>query len=159
MNQEQMNKLYNEGLDLLREHAEEICYRVMKSRSENRGNFGYLEDKNIKREQKLAQFLQHLLWRMKLTEENKTDLEGYCDQMFIDRRYKRYLFHPQRAPEHWNWQSEEGWRLGVSAVTYVLSCFLMITQLDEVVPYGGIFIVVYVASARAHTHKIWMVNF
>ena len=102
-------ELYEKGLSLLREHSEEICSRVMKSRKEDKGNLGYLEDIDIVREQKLARFLCHLLWRKKLEIDEKTDMEGMCDEMCYDCHYKRYNFHPQRAPDHWAWETPEGW--------------------------------------------------
>ena len=51
----------------------------------------------------------------------------------------------------------EGWIKEVSAVTYVLSCFLMITQLDELVRYGGIFSVVYLASVFGNIVSLWYI--
>jgi hypothetical protein len=47
---------------------------------------------------------------------------------------------------------------GVSAVTYVLSCLLMITQLDEVFLYNGIFIVIYVASVLGNFISLWYLS-
>jgi len=101
--------LYDYGLEVLRKHSEEIMFRVMKSRSENKGNFAYLEDEDIKREQKMAKTLTHLLWRLKLEIDGKEDERGYCGWMCINCWYKRYRFHSLRAPEHWHNEKAEGW--------------------------------------------------
>lgn len=101
--------LYDYGMEILREHSEEIMFRVMKSRSENKGNFAYLEDENIKREQKIAKTLTHIMWRFKLELDGKETEKGLCGWMCIDCWYKRYRFHSLRAPGHWNNESAEGW--------------------------------------------------
>jgi hypothetical protein len=44
---------------------------------------------------------------------------------------------------------------GVSAMTYVFSCLLMITQLDEVVTYDGIFFAIYLASILGNFISLW----
>ena len=108
---ESKQDLYEVGIERLREHSEEICFRVMKGQSEGKGNFGYLEDEDFKRERRLSRFLQHLLWKMYLEIEGETDKEGYCDKMCYDCTYKRYMFKPERAPGHWNWDTsrKEGW--------------------------------------------------
>ena len=51
----------------------------------------------------------------------------------------------------------EGWIQEVSGVTYVLSCFLMIMQLNEVVRYGGIFIIVNLASVIGNLVSLWYI--
>lgn len=102
-------ELYEAGIELLRVHAEEICFRVMKGQSEGKGNFGYLEDEDIKRERGLARFLRHLLSKMDLEITGNVDKEGYCNKMCYDCTYRRYNFHPQRAPNHWSHESPEGW--------------------------------------------------
>lgn len=100
---------YEVGLEILREHAEEICFRVMKGRSEGKGNFGYLEDDNIKHQMRVARYLTHMLSKMDLELTGRVDKEGYCDKMCYDCTYRRYNFHPQKSPEHWSHESPEGW--------------------------------------------------
>ncbi|MHA1286051.1 MAG: hypothetical protein ACTSPB_01485 [Candidatus Thorarchaeota archaeon] len=107
---ESKEDLYQTGLDILREHSEEIMVRVMRSRREDKGNFAYLESEDIKRERRIAKALSHMLWRLHLEIEGKTETEkGYCGWMCKDCWFKRYRFHSQRAPNHWcNWE-KEGW--------------------------------------------------
>jgi len=40
-------------------------------------------------------------------------------------------------------------------MTYVFSCLLMITQLDEVVTYDGIFFAIYLASILGNFISLW----
>ena len=102
-------ELYEKGLSLLREHTNEICIRVMKGRNEGRGNFAYLEDDDIVRERKIYSLLSHLLWRARLEFDGETDKDGLCNKKCYDCTYRRYRFHPKDAPNHWNWEDNEGW--------------------------------------------------
>jgi len=102
-------EIYAKGIEILREHAEETCFRVMKGRNENKGNFAYIQDVDFKREARLAKMLKFLLWRLKLEIDGKTDMEGLCGAMCIDCSYKGYNFHSKRTSDHWCNESEEGW--------------------------------------------------
>jgi hypothetical protein len=72
--------------------------------------------------------------------------------VFIKDQFVR-IVRSTEAPQ----LSEEG-RLGVSVIAYILSCFLMITQLDDVVLYGGIFIIVYLAIVLGNIVSLWYVS-
>lgn len=102
-------ELYETGMMELREHSEEICVRVMKSRNEGKGNFRYLGNDDIKRERKSADILKIFLYRLYLKLEGKENKEGYCSKMCIDCTYARYNFHSKRAPDHWCNQDPENW--------------------------------------------------
>jgi len=102
---------YNKGMDALREHHEEICFRVMKSRNENKGNFFYFrEDNDIKREENLARWLQFGLWKAYCDIHEITD-KNHCDRITLcrDCTSKRFRFHSNRAPDHWCNNEPEGW--------------------------------------------------
>lgn len=109
MSDEELKSFYERGLTILRQHHEEICVRVMKSRKEGKGNFGYLEDEQIKRERILAKILQHLLWRIYLSFKGREKEVGCCDQKCIDCCYPRYHFHSKKEPDHWCNEKSEGW--------------------------------------------------
>jgi len=47
---------------------------------------------------------------------------------------------------------------GVSAVTYILSCFLMITKFEALILYDGIFIAIYIASIRGNLVSLWLIS-
>lgn len=103
-------ELYEKGMEIYREHSEEICVRVMKSRNEHKGNFRYLEDDDIKREQNLATVLKILLYKLYLKLEGKEDKKGYCSKICIECTYARYHFMSERAPNHWcNDHEPESW--------------------------------------------------
>ena len=55
-------------------------------------------------------------------------------------------------------QLDSSWLQGVGAVTYVLSCFLMITRLEAVILYDGIFIAIYVASVLGNLVSLWFTS-
>ena len=50
------------------------------------------------------------------------------------------------------------WIRGVSAVTYILSCFLMITKLEALILYDGIFIAIYAASVLGNLASLWFIT-
>ena len=101
--------LYDDGMKVLREHVEETCRRVMLSRSEGKGNFTHLQDEQIKREARIADALEHLLWREYCKIKGRTDEEGCCNQKCIDCYNKRFNFHLPNIPDHWCNEQEEGW--------------------------------------------------
>ena len=55
-------------------------------------------------------------------------------------------------------QQGTSWIRGVSVVTYILSCFLMITKLEVLILYDGIFIAIYVLSVLGNLASLWFVS-
>jgi hypothetical protein len=55
-------------------------------------------------------------------------------------------------------QTGAPWFQGASAVTYILSCFLMITKLEAVILYDGIFIAIYVVSVLGNLISLWFLS-
>jgi len=49
------------------------------------------------------------------------------------------------------------WLKGASAVTYILSCFLMMTKLEALILHDGIFIVIYIASVLGNLASLWFI--
>jgi|APFre7841882590_1041340.scaffolds.fasta_scaffold14232_2 hypothetical protein len=102
------DEAYEIGMRAIRAHHEECCFRVMKSRNENAGNFKYIESRDFKREERLAQALELLLSRFHLR-KMRSPIEGHCG-MECDRcPYIRYNIHSKRAKAHWCNDSPEGW--------------------------------------------------
>ena len=110
-------KLYKDGMKVLREHHEEICHRVMASQRLGKGNFGYLEDKDIKREMDICRVLTSALWRINVKilgkaayPKNLAEVRGWGSSIdCVDCIYKRFNFHSKREPNHWCNEQEEGW--------------------------------------------------
>lgn len=50
------------------------------------------------------------------------------------------------------------WIRGVSVATYILSCILLITQLEEMILYDGIFIIIYLASVLGNITSLWFIS-
>lgn len=105
----QMERDYKTGMAVLKEHCEEVMVRVMKSRSQGKGNFAYIEGRDFKREERLAKVLQHQLWKMYSLLHGKEDEKGCCDTSCFNCRHMRYVFHSTKAPAHWFNTEREGW--------------------------------------------------
>ena len=103
------NRLYNDGMEALREHIDQSCFLVMKSREENKGNRKYIDEEDFKRERKLAQILTRMLSRLDLKIRGEMDKEGHCDEMCGECEYRRYNIHSKKVPDHWNHEMKEGW--------------------------------------------------
>lgn len=101
---------YEKGMESLRRHHEEICFRVMKSRNEDRGNFAYLLDDDIKREEELGKWLQFAMWQL-YCDMNDIQSNDYCtgELKCRDCTSKRFRFHSERAPDHWCNEGNEEW--------------------------------------------------
>ncbi len=102
-------KLYESGMEILRQHHERICQLVMKSRKEGRGNFKYIDRLDIKRERQMAKILQLFLWRLRLELDKDLNKKGCCDIRCAWCSQARFNFHSKLAPDHWCNEQKEGW--------------------------------------------------
>ena len=103
-------ELYNDGMDVLKEHLDQSCFLVMKSREENKGNFKYIDEEDFKRERKLAEILTRMLSRLDLKIRDEMNKQGSCDKICCECEYRRYNVYPKRALGYWSKEErKEGW--------------------------------------------------
>ena len=72
--------------------------------------------------------------------------------LFVREQISRILHSTQQL------QPGATWLQGVGAMTYFLSCFLMITKLEAMILYDGIFIAIYVTSVLGNLVSLWFIS-
>jgi hypothetical protein len=53
---------------------------------------------------------------------------------------------------------DSSWFIGLYAGTYVISCSLMITGLEPIIRFDGVFIVIYLVSILANLISLWQIS-
>lgn len=104
-----LNEVYIEGMAKLRKHSETVVGKVMRSRSEGKGNFAYLQDLASEKAKEEAAKLRLAMWQEWCMLIGVMGAEGCCGKKCYGCTDKRYNFHVPQHPTHWNNDRAEGW--------------------------------------------------